>query len=232
MGVKSELGISETDKDNPEEGTPSEPEEPGEGDEGTKPKGTGGKSGKPAEEVDYKEKFANSTRENQRIREEIEAAEEDAAELRATNARLQTEMESYLKELREDDPGSARIIKVEQTLKSLEQSTLLAKEGVEVVNFIEGNPAAKGDREALRALMRTHPRKSPEYLWDKYLKPAYDRGFEEGGQKLRGQNATRPESGKGSKTGEPTDEYPDDFNQWPLAKRKAWFKKKGLGGEF
>jgi len=222
-GVKSELEAEETSQD-------EKPEEQGET-ETEELEQTAGDEGEPEkEETDYKVKFSESTRENQRIREENQALEDELEEARANSKRLEESLRSNLKELEETDPASAEVIKIKQKLAGLEKSNLLEKEARVISEFIERNPQAKDDREALKALMRANPRKSAEQLYERHLKPAYNRGVDAGANKLRKQKSAKPETGKGSKTGEPTGEFPDGFNSWSLDKRKAYFKRKGITG--
>ena len=78
--------------------------------------------------------------------------------------------------------------------------------------------------------MIAFPKKSPEEIWTTIIRPAFDRGTEKGAEKVRKGKATKPETGKGSKSGEPvpSEGTPEGFEKWPLEKRREWFKKKGV----
>ena len=185
--------------------------------------GTEGKESTPEEE-DYKKKFSESTRENQRILEENRVLKVESEKTKARLDELEKQEQERVKLLEEENPDAAKIYKLEKSIDDLKKSILLDKEEKEVLIFIGSEPRAEAAKEGLKRLMRVNPTKSPKELWEENFLPAIDAFV----KSKAGKKAGQPETGKGSMSGEPIAELGEEFNKLPLEKRRAYFKKRGL----
>ena len=187
--------------------------------------GEGTEGGEPAsEEEDYKKKFSESTRENQRILEENKVLKVESEKTKVRLDELEKQEWERVKLLEEENPDAAKIYKLEKSIDDLKKSILLDKEEKEVLAFIGSEPRAEAAKEGLKRLMRVNPTKSPKELWEENFLPAIDAFV----KSKAGKKAGKPETGKGSMSGEPITELGEEFNKLPLEKRRAYFKKRGL----
>ena len=150
----------------------------GETDEGTptgEPEGEETEGGEPApEEEDYKKKFSESTRENQRLLEENRFLKADTEKTKSRIDELERQEQERVKLLEEENPDAAKIYKLEKSIDDLKKSVLLDKEEKEVLIFIGSEPRADAAKEGLKRLMRVNPTKSPKELWEENFLPAID----------------------------------------------------------
>jgi hypothetical protein len=199
-------------------------------DEANQDEGTAGEGIKPdKEEVDYKDKFINSSKEALRLLDEKKSLQDKVRELESYKTKLEEVQEQELKELEKVDPDAAKSLRMERELQQIKQESLINKRERELDKFIASDPDTAPDREALKMLMAVNPSKSLEELDSLLLKPIRDRVAVESIDKLHKQKASQVEKGKGSQTPEPVSTgLPDDFNAWPVDKRKAYLKKQGL----
>lgn len=208
--------------------TPVEEQEPSE--EAKQEEGTAdGELTPEKDEVDYKEKFIHSSQEALRLLKEKEAQQEKIKELEGYKSALEEIQEKELRELEQVDPQAAKTLRMERELQAIKNSTLIERRERELNEFVASNPQSAPDREALKTLMSANPSKSLSELDNLFLRPIRERVATESIEKLHKQKSAQVEKGKGSKTQEPTSSnLPDDFDKWPIDKRKAYFKKVGL----
>ena len=166
---------------------------------------------------ELKEKFANSFKEVERYRKEIiPSYESRLREEQEKREVIEKEYKDWVKNLEDDDPDKSRLWKMEKTVQELKQETLLNKEKTEIAAFLQLVPKAEPFKEALQGLGRAYPTKSYSELWTEML------------ESNLGKEITQLETGKGSRTKEPsggTEIDLKEFGKLPLAKQKQVLKK-------
>lgn len=213
--MAEEIQTSEEEEVTDEETqTSEESEAETEGGEGTTSEG----------DVDYKEKFSQSTTENQRILEENKALQEKLDEEKKDKAKLEEEHNKHFNNLQEEDPEEYRISQMEKSVKETQRTLLEQKEESDLNSFINDKPEAKSIKEALRKLGRTEPNRS----YDELYTENFEKPFEKFQKEKEGKKKVQPETGKGSISKDPVAELGEGFDKLSLDKRKDQFKKMGL----
>jgi len=175
----------------------------------------------------WKKKFADSTREVQRIKNEIIPDLERKLEReREEREKIEREKEEFMKILDEEKPEVKRVFELEKKFRELERETLLSKEERELDRFIKENPEVEPFREELRDLGRVNPKISYWELWETRLAPKLEEiiikmAEKEGVEKI----STTPETGKGIREGEPAELDLKALRKLPLEKREKILKR-------
>lgn len=186
----------------------------------------------PKEEVDYKVKFSESSREAQRLLEEKKRLEEENKLYKGITdkfmANRDTREDDEIEKLKDVDPIGYELAKTKRDLDETKKMVLKEKEEREFQGFSSSNPLAVKHAEAIRKLGRLEPTSSYSEIWDKYFKSAYEEGAKAQIDKLRKEKEVQPETGKGNISSEFTTELGEEFNKLPVSKRKEAFKKMGL----
>lgn len=176
-------------------------------------------------DIDYRAKFAASTTEAQRLVEANKLLEAQVAEEKATAARLAKEKEEMERRFADQNPEVYDQIKTTKEMAEIKEKLLLQEERTAIEEFTKTIPEAEAHKDALKKLGRAFPDKSYLDIWNETFKPFYDKtaaAVEEDKKK------SMPESGAGSISEVATEELSlAEVNKMPLAKRKAYFKKKG-----
>ena len=171
------------------------------------------------EAIDYAVKFAESSKEAQRLFRENQSLQANLAATQAEAERLKEA--DQLEALREVDPEAYRSAKTELSIKEMQEMLVTEREERLVSDFITKTPEASAQREALK--------KSFGEIWSEYFKPAIDHAGKTAEQRAKTQRQTQEETGKGSASGDLTgDMLSPAFNKLSLEKRKEAFKKMGL----
>jgi len=179
------------------------------------------------EAIDYAVKFAESSKEAQRLFRENQSLQANLAATQAEAERLKEA--DQLEALREVDPEAYRSAKTELSIKEMQEMLVTEREERLVSDFITKTPEASAQREALKKLGRIEPKKSFGEIWSEYFKPAIDHAGKTAEQRAKAQRQTQEETGKGSVSGDLTgDMLSPAFNKLSLEKRKEAFKKMGL----
>lgn len=179
-------------------------------------------------EVDYKRKFAESTKEVQRILAERKA---EQSALREKEARLEqivkekAELEALVQT---ENPAGYESHKMANELNELKKTVLLQKEKDAINEFVADNPDAKAHKDALKTLGRANPDKSYDEIYNQFIKPIYEAGKSEAEAKKLIKKQTQPESGSGSAEKTPVATDDNDFNNLSLDERKRRLKAMGL----
>lgn len=204
----------------------------------TKPVDEPQESGTPqepkVEEVDYKQKFSESTTENQRIMEETRLKEEKISLLEGQLGKVKAlEEKGYsLDDIayyvgNTQTQGGLEDAKLKREVADLKKTQNLQKEEFKLSNFLTGNKEAEPFRETLKALGRNNPSSSFKDLWEKHLMPAISSGRDAASKKLGIKKRTQVESGKGS--GEETQELSmAQFKKLSSDKQAKYLKERGL----
>ena len=195
---------------------------------GDEDKGTEATGNEPAQ-VDYKEKFGASTRENQRIMNEHKATQEKLREQEARLAELAQEKQEIEARLQDEKPEVYDTLKVSKELNELRKDVVLQKEKTAIEDYVANNPDAKQHKEALKSLGRANPSKSYDEVYNDFIKPVYESGIKDYEAKKLINKQTQPESGKDSADKSPigVDDL-SELNSKSLEERKRFFKSKGM----
>jgi len=181
-------------------------------------------------EVDYKEKFSASTRENQRIRDEHQKLQETLDQERVNSKELETSVKEYEKQLADENPEALDMLILKKKVEKLSQDTALQRENAMMNDYLKSNPDADEQKEALKALGRTFPDRTYGDLYDVYFAPLVKKGEEAYQSKLSKKKDFQAETGKGNISNSFSDEIDlKDFSKLSLAKRKAILKRKNIG---
>jgi len=178
-------------------------------------------------EVNYKEKFAASTRENQRIEAEKKVIQDALNEKEANIVALAEEKAEYERRLKDEQPETYDAIKVNKELSELKKDLVLEKEGRKLNDYIESNPDAKGHKEALKGLGRVNPNMSYDNIYQTMVKPIYEAGIKDYETKKQLKKQIQPETGRGSVEKAPNIDT-KEFNSGSLEERRRQFKEMGL----
>ena len=130
-------------------------------------------------EIDYKEKFSASTRENQRILAEQKALQSALKEREARLEAIEKENAEYEAFLKGERPEMYETVQVKKELNELKKDIILQKEKLAIDEFISNNPDAKLHKEALKTLGRANPDKSYDEIYSSYIKPIYEAGIKD-----------------------------------------------------
>ena len=180
------------------------------------------------EEPDYRGKFSESSKENQRILADNKRIAEENATLRESNAKLQTLSEELRLVAGEANPDGTKILDLEKSIRELQTNIALSKEATDVNAFIGENPEAAKVSDSLRKLYRLNPTKSLSEIWAENFAPLVQATKEGAAAKKATQTKTQPEKTGGSVSGDPSaSALPADFNKWSIAERKAYLQKRG-----
>lgn len=181
------------------------------------------------DKTDYKLKFSESTRENQRIFAENAASKEENEALKGKVSKLEADMKEYFETLKDESPDAEKMLRLEKSIKELQTQIFQNKEEMEVGKFLTEHPEAEPIDASLRKLYRTNPNKSVEELWNEFFKPLADKTEEGAKARIRRQRSEMPETGKGSSAKGPDAELSEgEFNELSLEERKKHLKKLGL----
>lgn len=212
-----------------EEGETTKPEGEGDG-TGADTKDTDPVTGKP---IDYKVKFSESTRENQRIAGEIKTLQDSRAGDRATAERLQREMEDLRKVAAKENPEGLEKFDLKKSHE--ENSRKLAELTLdrELDSFASKTVGAPERREALKNLAKAFPSKSLAELWNENFAGVSEAIEKAKKDKTTSQTTTQPEKGKGTSTREPGGETVAglpvaEFNKLSVGERRALLTKAGI----
>ncbi len=174
------------------------------------------------EEIDYKIKFSESSREAQRLLSEKKQADTLLVQREQALAEKESELEEMRNALNSDNPDAGELLNLKKSVASLQKDILLEKEEKLVNEFIGKEPLAAKAKEALKDYGRVYPNKSLNEIWETYFKPLVEQG------KTIVKTSPKTETGKGSSSPEPTGGINDNFNKLSLEDRKKHFKKLGL----
>lgn len=179
------------------------------------------------EGIDYAVKFAESSKEAQRLYKENQSLQAQQTAYQAELERLKEA--DQIESLREVDPQAYQSAKTEKSLREMQEMLVTEREERLVSDFIAKTPEASAQREALKKLGRIEPKKSFGEIWGEYFKPAIDHAGKTAELRAKTAKMTQEETGKGSASGDMTgDVFSSAFNKLSLEKRKEAFKKMGL----
>lgn len=192
-------------------------------------KGKEAEDSKPKEpEIDYRERYAQSTREAQRIMAENKAIQDELRKKEELLTQIEQEKIEYERRLRDENPESYDAYRVQQELNSLKKDIILQKERIALDDYAKQNPESSKHLEALKTLGRANPDKTYDELYNNYIKPAYEAGVKDYEARQKMQKQTQPETGKGSvDKGPVADNDMEEFNKLSLEDRKRRLKAMG-----
>ena len=184
---------------------------------------------KTSEEVDYKEKFGASTKEAQRLATENKLLQGEAEKAQGRYSTLETAMADMEKKFAAEDPEKYDAIKTKKDLGELKEKLLLQEERGAVDDYLESNPKAAAQKEALKRLGRAFPDKTYEDLWNENFKPYVpEEGDDGSATETKAKKKSQPEKGDGTMSEmTSTGMTLDEFRKLPLNKRKAILLKNG-----
>lgn len=194
------------------------------------PKETGADE-QPLEEpkVDYEEKFANSTKENQKIMAENKKLQADFEANDTRLRELEEEKNTLDEQLKTDDPEAYDAFKVKKELHEIKKDLITSKEENSLNGFLMDNPNAKEQKEVLRQLGRTNPNQSYDDLWETVVKPLQDAGVAAYQAKQAEKVNAQTEKGGGAMETSPGGTDMSKFNGLPLAEQKKIIDKMSSG---
>ncbi len=173
------------------------------------------------EEVDYRVKFSESSREALRLLDEKKALEQSISERDQKISAYEKQLES----LKADNPDLAKVIDLENTVNELKKDAALGKEERSLNEFIKEVPDAESFKEAIRKLGRIEPTKSYKEIFSEHFSAVVGKISDD----VARQNSQQVETGKGSISTDPDSTLDaKEFNKLPLEKRRDIFKKMGL----
>ena len=213
---------AQTSSETPGEGTPqSEPK--GEGTPTTEPEMA---EEKKTPEVDYKKKFSESSKENQRITEENEQLRKEAQWVKNLRAMGYSpeDIDRYIA-----TGGSKELdsVKLQRDLEEVKKNQILQKEEIDLERTLKEISDAAPFKETLRTLGRSYPGKTFKDLWAEHIEPALKAGQELAYKKLEVKKKTQVESGKGS--GETRAELSfNDFKKLSPAEMAKYLRERGM----
>jgi len=179
-------------------------------------------------EVDYRIKFSESTKENQRIMAENKATQERLARIEAHASTLEEEKAELERQLRSEKPDSFEAIQVKKELNELKRDIILQKERDAINDYVDSNPEAARHKEALKSLGRANPTLSYSEIYDRMIKPVYEAGMKDYEEKQKIKKQIQPETGRGSVEKGPDEEKEENFSNLSLEERRRKFKAMGL----
>lgn len=187
--------------------------------------GTAGET-KETPEIDYKQKFADSTREAQRLSTENKILQGEVEKGQGRYSTLETEKADMEKKFADDSPEVYDSIKTKKELGELREKILLQEEKGAVGDYIESNPKAAAHKESLKRLGRAFPNKTYEDLWNENFKPFVDDTVGSA-EEIKAKKKSQPEKGDSTISEMVGGMTSADFRKLPLAKRKAALMKQG-----
>ena len=186
--------------------------------------GTAGEA-KKTPEVDYKEKFAASTTEAQRLVTENKLLQSEAEKSKGRYSALETEKAEMEKRFAEENPEKYDAVKTRKDLSELREKILMQEEKGAVDDYIQSNPKAAAQKDSLKRLGRAFPDKTYEELWTENFKPFVSDG--DGSATETEAKKSQPEKGDSTMSEMVGGMSLSDFRKLPLAKRKAILIKQG-----
>jgi len=181
---------------------------------------------KTSEEVDYKQKFAASTTEAQRLATENKLLVGEAEKAQGRYSTLETAMAEMEKKFASEDPEKYDAITTKKSLSELTQKMLLQEEKGAVDDYTKSNPNAVAHKEALKRLGRAFPDKTYEELWIENFKP-YVLDEDMSTKEKEANKKSQPEKGDNAMSDMTKGMSLEDFRKLPLNKRKAILMKNG-----
>lgn len=190
--------------------------------------GEGTSEGQSEPTVDYREKFANSAREAQRLLDENRTRLSELAQAKAQNAEMERKMRELEDLARGNNPEGYDSMQLRSHIERLGTDLAQMKERQELEEFVRQHPEADKYRDTLRDLGRAYTGKSYRDIWDTSLKSVAE-AERLAGEAKDDRRKSAPESGRG-RTGEPSKGtiggYTlDKFNSLPVDKRREILKK-------
>lgn len=184
-------------------------------------------------DIDYKDKFANSTRENQRILEENNTLQSARKGDGATIERLNKEMEDLRKIAEGSNPEGLEKFDLKKSADDNARQLAELKLENEIDRFVSKTPGADERREALKNLAKVFPTKSLADIWGENFKGVGDAVAKAKEDKTTSQKKTQPEKGKGTSTKEPGGETiagmpVAEFNKLSVSERRSALIKAGI----
>jgi predicted nuclease with TOPRIM domain len=181
-------------------------------------------------EVDYKTKFAESSKEAMRLLDENKRL---AAEATEKEHQLQEAKEAHqrqLEEIAETNPGGVELSTVKESLRKIEGELKEQKTIGTISDFISAHPETAAHRATLIDLKKLYPQLTAQQIWEEKLKPVYEKGAETKGKEIREKEAAQPETGEGTVTGEPGGGTltAEQFSKLSLDKQKEYLKRRGI----
>jgi len=189
------------------------------------------------EEIDYKQKFSESSAEAQRLLEESKSKDLTISELKEKLARV-SELENvsnssiddflyYYKQNPQADNSNLTDAKIRREVEELKKAHQVQLEESKLGEFIFSKKEALPFKETLRALGKSNPNLSYKELWERHLVPAINVGRNAASKKLDTKKKSQVESGKGS--GEETQELSiAQFKKLSVEKQAKYLKERGL----
>lgn len=181
-----------------------------------------------SQEIDYKVKFSESSREAQRLLDEVKRLTAENEQFKDSRVQLETDLEDAKEVLKQTNPEAYNFKTLEKSVKDIEKNLALSKENESLNQYLTQNPGADAIKESLRVLGRQFPTLSYDELWKQHYEPVVTKTTTDVQAKKALKKASSPETGKGSPTSDLAGDVDDkDFNKKTLNERKAILKKKG-----
>lgn len=189
------------------------------------------------EEIDYKVKFSESSKEAQRLAGEAKrleaeraATEERVRQLEAEKTRLEEEQRKAFEALKESNPEAYNFTKLEREVNELKQSVFSGTLEGQIEKFIQTEPLAQASRDAILRILKSNPSRTPQQVWEEDFRPVVNHAIDSAAKRKTRTASEQPESGEGSIIEEPLEEtgLPANFSKLPLEKRGEILRKKGF----
>jgi len=181
--------------------------------------------------IDYQERYAESTREFQKLHAQMKENEALTEQQRSRVTQLETERDEALSRLKEEHPEAYDNATLHKAVTDSNRQLAELKEKVELDSFITENPIAKEYREALKQHARAFPNKSLADIWETGFKTVAETTAKAQETKAANQKVTQPEKGKvtpelGTKMISGYTEA--EFNKLPVSKRREILIENGV----
>lgn len=225
-GNADEVTVEESTETEGEEGSPEEGTD--EGEESGEGSTDGDKLPKDEAEPDYKQKFAASTTENQRIVSENTALQVQLDQMKTDSVKLTKLVDEYKVVAEGANPDGAKLLKMGQEIDELKTTIFSQKEDIAIEKFVASTPSAKQVQEALRRLYRLNPTKSLPDIWKENFAPLVEGATKTAIATTTAKKKQKPTSGKGAVSSEPGGGLPTNFNEMSVKERKEILKNQGL----
>lgn len=193
------------------------------------PEGKEVKEVTPKEAIDYKERYAESTREAQRIMAENKTLQASVEETNTRLSKLETEKDELESTLKTEDPEKYDSLAVKRELSSIRKDLVTTKEENSLNDFLMENPTAKEQKSALRSLGRANPNQSYSDLWDTVVKPLQEAGVAAYQAKQGEKKESQTETGKGSQDESSGNLELQRFNKLPTEQKQKVIEKLMAG---
>lgn len=183
------------------------------------------------EEIDYEKRYADSTREFQRLQIKLKEGEALTARERQRAEDLQRERDDAFERLKAEQPETFDTLTIKKQLDSTTQQLAELKEKAQIDDFIAEEPLAKQHREALKNFGRAFPGKSLGDIWNENFKDIAEAQVAlKEGKKSR---TVASQPAKGGATAEPGKKTiggysEEEFNKLPVMKRRDILTKAGI----